>query len=101
MYGEKYHTADYVHLSFQENDLPIFRKIIEIMVIQSIALFQLEIFQTIGINSHLSAYAICGTSQKNLLLLPKLCNKQRYCAHSYRGDSYVYIVMKLNFPNCF
>ncbi len=100
-YGEKYYRRDYVHIGFQEDDLPGFGKILDVLLVSNIALLQLELCQTLGINCHLSAYSICHTSQKRLVLLPKLPNKQRYYAHSCRGDCNTYIVMKYNVPNYF
>ena len=74
-FGEKYYRKDFLHIGFQDDDLPLFAKIVDILVIASITLFYVELYQTIGINGHLSAYAIVCTPQKDLMLLPQLQNK--------------------------
>ncbi len=51
-YGEKYYRREYVHVGFQEDDLPGFGKILDVLLVSNIVLLQLELCQTLGINCH-------------------------------------------------
>ena len=50
IYGERFYRQEFVHNGFQEDDLPVFGKIIDLLVVAgSVTLLQLEVYQTIGI----------------------------------------------------
>lgn len=100
IYGERFYRHEFVHKGFQEDDLPVFGKILDIIVIAgSTSLLQLEVYQTMGINSHLSAFQVSRTNLKTIVLLSRLYNKHRYCAHSCKSDSSTYITMRSHSPN--
>lgn len=91
-----------MHNGFQEDDLPIFGKIVDIIVIAgSIPVLQLDTYKTMGINSHLSSFQVSRTNLKTVILLSQLHNKDRYCAHSSPGDPHTYITMRSHVPNLF
>ncbi len=70
-----------------------------IVIARTISLLQLDIYDTVGINSHLSAYQICRTMHNKVVLLSQLHSKSVYYPHSNRGDSNTYIVMKSHVHN--
>lgn len=91
IYGERFYRREFVHSGFQENDLPVFGKIVDIVVLAgSIPVLQLDVYKTMGINSHLSAFQVTRTPLTTVILLSQLHNKQRYYAHSCVSDSNTY-----------
>ena len=100
IYGERFYRCEFVHSGFQEEDLPIFGKIVDIIVIAgSTPVLQLDTYNTLGINSHLSAFEVSRTNLKTVILLSQLHNKDLYYAHSCPGDSSTYITMRSHVPN--
>lgn len=79
--------------------MPIFAKIMDIIVVGTCTpLLYLELFNTNGINSHILSYEIQPTYNNSLIILSKLRNKEVYYAHTYIGNSELYIVMRAYFP---
>ncbi|XP_065889172.1 uncharacterized protein [Dysidea avara] len=48
VYGEEYHRNDFVHLGWQLNDLPLFTKVKDILVIGGLTFFQVESTKLLG-----------------------------------------------------
>jgi hypothetical protein len=100
VYGGRYYRSEFVQSGFQEDDLPIFGKIEDIIIIAgSIPVLQINKYKTLGINSHLSAFQVSHTSLNTVILLSQLHNKDRYYAHSSPGDSSTYITMRSHVSN--
>lgn len=94
IYGNEYHKSSYVHCGFQNNDLPEFAKIIDILVVHGAPLLYLKLYETEGINNHLMAYSIICTHKTTLVHLPTLQNREIYDAHTYITDKRLYIAMR-------
>ena len=76
-----------MHSGFQLDDLPIFSKIVDIIVLaESIPVLQIDTYKTWGINNHLTAFQISRTSTNTAILLSQLHNKDKYYAHSNPRD---------------
>ena len=94
LFGEEYHESNFVLLGKQENDLPLFGKIKDIMIINgSSALFQVEEYFTVGLNNHLLCHAIVSTHSFKTLIVSHLVDKYPYSAHCCIGDANLYISM--------
>ena len=89
IHGETYHPSEFVICGFQEDDLPIFGRIDEIMVITETPIFSVRLFRTLGINNHLLCYAVECMHQKTLLLLTDLVHPEPLSPHQTIGDSNV------------
>lgn len=83
-----------VQTGWQLDDLPVFAKIISIIVLVGVALLEVELFFTEGINNHISSYLITPTQEKKLLILSALENKEVFYAHTFLGDKRLYISLK-------
>ena len=88
-----------MHTGWQkDDDLPVFSKIIDILIISRTPLLFAQKFATNGINSHILAYEITPTNEDDLVLLSKLDNKSVYSSHTFIGNSKLYIVMRSYVP---
>ena len=98
IYGEQYQRNEFLLVGFQqEDDLPFFGKIYELVVASNIPLVAVELYKTEGINSHIAAYLIKRTNNKSCFLLASLSYKNPLYAHSYNGN--LYIVLKTHTPD--
>ncbi len=91
IYGQEYHHSCMVQIGWQEDDLPIFAKVTKICVVVGTALCEVEKYFTEGINSHLSSYLIVPTSEKRLITISTLHNKDVFYAHIFLGDKKLYV----------
>ena len=78
---------------FQEDDLPIFGRIDDIMVVTSTPMFSIRLFTTLGINNHLLNYAIEHAHCSTLILISQLIYPEPLSPYQRIGDDNVY--------NCF
>lgn len=81
MYGEHFHREG----GWQDNDLPSFGKIKDIIVIVGSVLLKTE-----GINNHILAYLIIRTRQSFLVCLSSIDYKV-LSGHTYPGDRGLYM----------
>ena len=56
--GAKYHPNVFVVIGWQDNDLPIFGKIISIFVKESNLIYKIARYETLGISSHFHSYVL-------------------------------------------
>ena len=84
---------------YQEDDLPAFGKIDDIIVITSTPLLSIILFSTLGINNHLLSYAIRHAHRSSLILVSQLKYPEPLSAHSSIGDSNIYIALQSHVPN--
>ena len=94
IYGCKFYSSEYIHCGWQDDDLPQFGKIKDIVVVSNHPLLFVELFQTTGINSHILAYQITSLYSFSLIMLSSLTNKYSFSAHTYIADSNLYIAVK-------
>ena len=83
---------------WQEDDLPTFALIKDIIVITECPLLVLEMFKTEGINNHLLAYLIVPTKHILVSKVSSLPTKDPFNAHIYPGDGNLYIALKYHVP---
>lgn len=96
VYGVKFYPNEYVHCGWQDNDLPQFAKIQDIIVVEEHPVLYVQKFQTIGIHSHLLAYQLSCMYSHTLLMVSSLYNKNTFSAHTFIGDGKLYITVKNN-----
>lgn len=100
IYGHSYHSSDFVLCSWQEDDLPRFGQIRDMIVITGTPILAVKLYNTLGINNHLLSYAITSTLQSSVISLSNLVHFQPLSAHTCCGDSNVYIAMRFDIsPN--
>ena len=99
--GETYHPSEFVLCGFQEDDLPIFGRIDDIMVVTSTPIFSIRLFTTLGINNHLLSYAIEHAHRSTLILIhvSQLIYPEPLSPHQRIGDDNVYIALRSQVPN--
>ena len=56
-------------------------------------------YKTVGINNHLSCYAVIRTYEYSLILLSSLVSAEPLCAHTSVDDDNVYIAMRSHVEN--
>lgn len=100
VYGERYYRNEFVLVGFQDDDLPAFGKINDIVVASgTIPLLAVNLYKTVGINSHIAAYQILRTNHRSTVLLSSLTNKHILYSHPYIGDNNTYITLRSHVPN--
>ncbi len=99
LYGQEFHHSEYVLCGWQEDDLPLFGRIKDILVVVGTPLFTLSLYQTLGINNHLLCFAITSAHQSSVIRVSELVHRKTLCAHSSFGDSHLYIAMRSRVVN--
>ena len=94
IYGEQYHRGEFVHMGWQQNDLPEFGKLLDIIIAGGFPFFQVEKYETVGINSHILGYLIRHSYTTTCVHASMLPYKNTFTAHSYIADRRLYIVLK-------
>ena len=85
---------------FHDNDLPLFGVITDIIVVsEKTPLLAVDLYKTMGINTHVAAYQIFRTNDKSLILLSDLTHKQTLSSHQYIADGNTYITLRSHIPN--
>ena len=79
--GTKYSNSDYVLVGWQDNDLPLFGRINDILVINSAALFQVHKYETLGVDRHYHSFCIRKGSSAGLYWLSELVDSYPYQGH--------------------
>lgn len=92
-HGEQYYRNDFVLVGWQEDDLPQFAKIKDILVLVETPVLVLERYTTLGINNHILCYLIECTFQTFALCISGLVDTHSFTAHTYIGDRGLYIAM--------
>ena len=65
--GNKYYLGDYVLCGFQDDDLPQFSKVHDILVVESEAFLCTTLYFTRGIDRHYHGYVIVPTLEKRII----------------------------------
>ena len=92
--GETYHRSEFITCGFQADDLPIFSRIDDMMVIATTPVIQVRVFRTVGINNHLQCYVIEDSHQTEVILLTSLIISEPLSPHQIIGDKNIYIVLR-------
>ena len=80
-------------VGWQQDDLPEFAKIKDILVIVETPVLIVEKYTTLGINNHILCYMIECTFQTFALCVSGLVASHSFTAHTYIGDRGLYIAM--------
>lgn len=97
--GQAYHRSEFIHCGWQTDELPVFGRITNILVIAGSRFCTVEKYTTIGLNNHLLSYSIVRTHQVCVLNVSMLRNPQTLFGHTFIGDNQLYIVLRSHFPN--
>lgn len=90
IYEEKFYKNDFLLVDFQEDDLPMFGKVSDLVVAaRNIPIAVIDLYRTEGINGHIAAYLIERTNEKTFTLLSSLRYKHSLYAHSYNRKLYI------------
>lgn len=81
-------------VGWQQDDLPQFAKIKDILVMVETPVLVVEKFITHGINNHLLCYLIEHTYQTFAVCVSQLIDTHPFTAHTYIGDRGLYIAMR-------
>ena len=100
VHGEKFFRSEFVITGFQSDDLPLFGKVEDILVVSStIPLLAVKMYRTEGIHMHIDGYQIFPTNETTIILLSILTHKLSFCSHTFIGDKFSYIVFQSNIFN--
>ena len=99
VHGETYHPSEFVICGFQDDDLPLFARIDDIMVITATPVLSVRVFRTVGINNHLQCYAIEHAHQRSFILVTQLVHPEPLSPHQKLGDKNIYIALRTYVPN--
>ncbi len=83
----RYAINDYLIVSWQEDDLPLFGKVEDIVVIEEKALFCVSKYQTHGFDHHFHCYVITKVEERLSCWLSDIIDYQPLKAHSRRDGS--------------
>ena len=79
---------------FQDDDLPVFARIDDIVVIAVTPVLSVRVFRTVGINNHLQCYAIENAHQTAIILLTSLVLSEPLSPHQIVGDKNTYVALR-------
>lgn len=99
IHGYTYHRSEFVLCDYQQDDLPAFGKIDDILVITGTPLLSIKRFSTLGINNHLLCFVIKPAHQSLFMRLSQLKYPEPLSAHSSIGDNNIYIALRAHVPN--
>ena len=78
----------------QDDDLPGFGKVKDILVIGESPMLYIEKYVTTGINNHIMCHQIVRSHQYFVLPLTSLPDCYPYSSRTFIGDSQLYIAMR-------
>ena len=81
-------------LGWQQNDLPEFGKLIDVIIAGGFPFFHVEKYETMGINSHILGYLIHHSYTTTCVPVSMLPYKATFTAHTCIADRRLYIVLK-------
>lgn len=89
--GIKYACLDYVIKGWQSDDLPLFGRIKEILVVNdSVMFFHVLECETVGIDRHYHSFSITTTSREALVCLSEPADHHTFNGHQIaNGNLYI------------
>lgn len=85
--------GDFLLIGKQIDDLPVFAKISDIMIIVGYVVVSVDMFRTNGLCYHLMSYCIQRKVQSQCLALSKLSDLHPYQSHTF-ADGKLYIILR-------
>ena len=89
----KYAKSEYVLISWQDDDLPVFGRIDSIVSVSGFILFSVNVYRTLGIDHHYHSFVVTRTTNRALHILKELQDYRSYQAHMLSKDQ-LYITYK-------
>ena len=93
IHGEEYHHGDYILIGKQTDDLPVFAKITDLMVIVDYPIAEVNICRTVGLVNHLMSYMIILSLEFCCVSIVSLVECHPYSAHTF-DDGNLYITLQ-------
>lgn len=91
--GSKYNRSDYVVAGWQDDDLPVFGCIQDILVLNNCAMLEVLQYNTEGIDRHYHSYVLKNSNEKALIWLSDLIDFHPLQAHRL-NNGYIYITVR-------
>ena len=85
-------------MGWQDNDLPQFGRIQELMMVSHVPIAAITLYVTLGIDRHYHSYAVSCTSQVKTIGIEKLEGYPPVIGH-YTGSQSQYIVVRSCVPH--
>ena len=95
----RYAKSDYILVSWQDDDLPVFGQIDNIVTVSNYVIFCVTIHQTLGIDRHYHSFLLRRTSDEAVYFLSELPYYRSYQAHLLSNHQ-LYITFKSHVENC-
>lgn len=95
----KYHILDYVLIGWQDDDLPRFGRIDEILVIKGNVMFIVHQCETVVIERHFHSFLIKNEHTIGLYWYSELFDFQSFQGHVV-GNSHLYITFRSQIEKC-
>lgn len=92
-YGTKYSKLDYLLIGWNEDGLPLFGRVQDILCINNSVLFCVLKYETLGIDSHYHSFFIRRTEDKDAFWLSELIDYHPLQAHQLSNNN-LYITFR-------
>lgn len=89
----KYSKSDYLLVSWQDDDLPIFGRVDDIVIVSDYCMFCVNVYFTLGIDRHYHSFSLKRTPNIAVYFLSELPDYHAYQAHSL-SNGQLYITFK-------
>ena len=100
--GVKYTKLDYVLVGWQDDDMPKFGRVDDILVVKGQAFFTVSVYHAFGIDLHYHSYCIQDTSSCEVILVSQI---QSLCPNTFRAHEYsnghLYITSRSLLHKCY
>ncbi len=87
--GTKYQGKYYVITTWQDDDLPRFGRIEDIIVVQDTVYFKVTCTQTLGIDRHFHSFVVKNSSNTEIVSYSELADHQVFNAHTVNQTMYI------------
>ena len=94
-HGEEYHQGDYILIGKQVDDLPVFAKITDLIVIVDYPVAEVNVCRTVGLVNHLMSYLLVLSLDFCCVSLLSLVESRPYTAHTF-DDGNLYVTLRSN-----
>lgn len=94
-HGEEYHPGDYILIGKQVDDLPVFAKITDLIVIVDYPVAEVNVCRTVGLVNHLMSYMIVLSLHFCCVSLLSLAESHPYTAHTLDNGN-LYVTLRSN-----
>ena len=90
--GEEYHCGDCILIGKKCDDLPVFAKIVDLLVIIDCAVAEVNVCRTVGLANHLMSYLVENSLCLCCISLLSLPESHPYTVHTF-DDGNLYITL--------